>query len=219
MGGCLANMTYQPGGRPAAYPSAGQVRKNRQGIPWFMGCFLMFFGFVLGLITLALGALWYFGTAPSNSPLPVRPTPTGTPDISAQISEGYINTEIQRQIRSTNYTLGVVNLKDIVINIRQGNLIDVQVRVGSPVADFDITLTERVAVADGQITLKAEGNPKVGNGNIPIDLTQIINVVNRDIIQPRLNDAAAKVQINGRTLRLNDISTNNQLIIVRLNAQ
>jgi hypothetical protein len=213
-------MTYQPDGRPSAYPSAGQVQRNRQGIPLFMGCFLMFFGFIVGVIALALGALWYFGSAPSTNPLPVRPTPTGTPDITAQINEGYINIEIQRQIKSNPINLGgVVGLKDLVISIKPNNLIDVQVKVGSPVADFDVSLTERVAVADGQITLRAEGNPRVGNGNIPIDITQIVNVVNRDIIQPRLNDAAAKIQVNGRNLRLIDINTTNQIITVKLNAQ
>jgi hypothetical protein len=219
-GGCLGKMTYQPGGQPSAYPSAGQVKRNRQGIPWFMGCFLMLFGFVVGVVALALGSLWYFGSAPTNNPLPVRPTPAGQADITAQISEGYINTEIQRQIKSNPVSLGgVIGLKDLVVNVRAGNLIDVQLKVGSPVADFDISLTERVAVADGQITLRAEGNPKVGNGNIPIDITQIINVVNRDIIQPRLNDAAAKIAVNGRNLRLVDITTANQIITVKLNAQ
>lgn len=213
-------MVYQPNGRPAAFPSPGQVQRSRRGIPWVAGCALMLFGFILGVIALLLGALWYFGTGKDSAPLPVRPTATGTPDIAAQISESYLNTEIKRQIKANPVTIGgVVGLSDLVVKIQPGNLLEVQAKIGSPIADFDVTINERIAVQNGQIVLRAEGNPTVGKGNLPIDVSLVVNVINRDVVQPRINEAAAKVQINGRLLRLTEISTITQLITVKLQVQ
>ncbi|MEI7555411.1 hypothetical protein [Candidatus Chlorohelix sp.] len=216
-------MSYRPSVPPTSNPnyiSPGRVKNNRRGVPWLAGCGLLGFGFLLGVVGLVIGALFWFGSPASNQPLPTRQPLPGVPDLSATLSESYLNAEIAREAKSNPLSIaGIVSLKDIVIKILPNEQIQVDVKVGNALVDFDVSVLESIGVVNGQIAVRAIGEPKVGKGNLPVNVNTVVQVVNTTIVEPQINNNVATIKVNERLLRLLDLQTANGQITVRYRAQ
>jgi hypothetical protein len=138
------------------------------------------------------------------------------PDLSATLSESYLNAEIAKELKTNSPSLaGIVSVKDIVVKILPNEQIEVAARVGNPFVDFDITITESMSVINGQIALKAIGQPKVGKGNLPFDLNSVVQGINNLVVEPQINKNVANVKVNDRILKLIDLQTAAGLVTVR----
>jgi hypothetical protein len=224
-------MSYRPPGQssnPGGYPppgrgnfvSPGQVRLTRRGsIPWLIGCGLIALGFVLGVVGLFLGAILYFGAPASSTPLPARQPQPGTSDITATVSEGYINTIVAQELNKNPQSIaGIISVKEIVVKVLPNEQIQVDVRVGNALVDFDISVTENIGVVNGKLEVRAVGEPKVGRGTLPVNVNSIIETVNNLVVEPQLNLNALNIKVNNQQLRLTDIQTTTGSVIVRYRA-
>lgn len=213
--------SYQQPGNSNRYVSPGKVRDGRKkGIPWLLGCGLLLMGFVFGVAGVLILAMLIFGTPVSNQSFPNRQPVPGVPDLSATLSESYLNTATVREIKANPYTIaGIFSLKDINIRVLPGQQFEINAKLGNNLVDFDVTVTESASVVNNKIVLRAIGEPKVGKGNLPISTNQVVQAINDSLIEPQLNRSAATIKVNDRLLTLIDLETQRGLLIVRYNAK
>ncbi len=212
---------FQQPGNSNRYVSPGKVRDGRKkGIPWVLGCGLLLMGFVLGVAGILILALLVFGSPVSNQPFPARQPVPGITDLSATLSESYLNAETLREVKANPYTIaGIFSLKDISIKILPGQQFEINAKLGNSLVDFDVSVTESASVVNNKIVLRAIGEPKVGKGNLPISTNQVVQAINDNLIEPQLNRSAATIKVNDRQLNLIDLETQRGLLIVRYNAR
>lgn len=218
-------MSYSPGPpRPPGYPpsASGRATTTRRGgsSSGLVGCGTFIMGFVLALV---LGALAYFFlyiyNPNPNQPLPRPPEQAGTPDITATLSESYLNKEIARQLQSRAVRAGPVELSDVVIKVLNNAQIEVTMRAKSGPASFDLTVTEQVSVQGGQVQLVAVGQPRATSGQLPPGINAILDQVNNEFIEPQINQQLTQITINSRNVRLTGLTSSPGLLTVRANIQ
>lgn len=212
---------YQPPAGPGSYNVSGvKVRRKKSGgVPWLMGCGLLLFGIVIGVVGLLLFALFWFGTPVTNQPLP-RSDFKGTPDVAATISESYLNSTIAQFVNEKPISLGgLANVKDIVLRILPNQRIEATLRGGNNLVDFDIIVTEAIGLRDGKIALNPVGQPRVGKGDLPAGSDKLVELANTTIIEPQINQNLTQLKFNNRSYKLVDLSTAQGLITVKFNAQ
>ncbi len=213
-------MSYRPSGGKGAYNISNVHLRDRPArIPWLWSCGSLFLGFILGMIGLFLGALFYFGTPVSNNLIPGPPY-AGVADLSATLSENYLNSTIEKIVKSSTINLeGLATVKESLIRIRPNQLIDLSLKLGNSMIDFDVTATEKIGLVNGKIVLQPVGQPKVGQGNLPFGGDKVVELANTTLIQPEINKALADVIINKRSFRVVDVTTSQGLITLKFNVQ
>lgn len=209
---------YVPPAGPSNYNVSGaRVRRRGAGVPWLAGCGLLLLGAFIGALALFALAIFYFGSPPNNQPLPRRDF-TGTADVSATLSESYLNAALTKYVKDNPITLGgLLGVKDIVLNIQPNQRVGVQLRVSGGPAVIDINVTEAIGVQNGKIVLKPVGQPSVGKGNLPLPADKVVELANTIFVEPQINQNLAQVEIDKRKFQLVDVSTADGLITVRFN--
>jgi hypothetical protein len=177
----------------------------------------------VGAVGLGVGAVFFLGaTITSGGPLPsINPSsPPGTPDISTDLSQGYINAELHRSIQAKPVDLiGLATLTDLVLEIRDNSQIYAQASVKSSVAEFKVGITEQISVQNNLIIVRSVGNPQFGNATIPVNINDIINAINANLVQPQINKYLTNTTVNGRSLKLIGLSTIPGIITAKFNVQ
>lgn len=193
-------------------------RAGGGGIPWVAGCGLLLLGMFIGALGLFFLAIFYFGSPASNQPLPRRDF-TGSADLSATMSESYLNTTLAKYVKDNPISLGgVIGVKDVVLNIQPNQRINVQLRVAGGPAVIDINVSEAIGVQNNRIVLKPVGQPSVGKGNLPLPAEKIVELANSAFVEPQINQSVAQVEIDNRKFQLVDALTADGLVTVKFNA-
>ncbi len=209
---------YNPNG-PAYSPGAPPTRRRSGG--GLLGCGTFILGFLTAAVIAGIAVFFlYFYNPNGNQPLPRPTNPSGTPDITATLSQQYLNNEISRSFAGKPFKAGSVDLKDVVITVKADSLIDVAMRATyGGVANFDLTITEQVIIQNGQIRLTIAGQPKLTNGQLPPGVDAILQQINTQAIEPKINTLVNQITVNGRTLKLTGISSTPGLLTVQSNLQ
>ncbi len=213
---------YVPPAGPSSYNVSGvrvRGRSRGAGIPWVIGCGLLLLGMIVGAVGLFLLALFWFGSPASNQPLP-RSEAKGTADLSATLSEDYLNATLNKYLKESPVNLGgIANVKDVVLKIQPNQRVDVTLRLGNSFIDFDIGVTEALGVKQNKLVLVPVGQPRVGKGNLPVGADKVVELANSTLIEPEINKSLAQVKIDNRPFVLVDTATAAGLITIRFNAQ
>jgi hypothetical protein len=219
----------QPGQRPSAVrPGSPAPRPPGTRAPrpaprpnsrWMLGCGMFFFGFLVAALigAVAVFFLYFYDPGISSAPLP-RPTQVaGTPDLTATLSQTYLNKEISQQINGKTSQAGPVQIRDIVVTIQADSLLDITVRASSGPFGFEMGLTERIYVQNGQIKLEAVGQPKVMSGQLPPSVNTILDAINNFFIIPQINQQIADIKVKDRAVNLLELTTTPGFITVKAN--
>ncbi len=212
-----AGRTIPRTGNGAARPSR-PTQKPRRG---FSG-WALFWMFILGLLTAALAGavalffLFFNGSNP-NGPLNRPPAQVGTPDFNATISQTYLNTELSNQLKAAPFKSGPLEVRDIVLKIQGNSQIEMDLRVGYQSFNFDISINEEISTQNGQINLRAVGKPAVQGSLLPSEINTVVELINNKYIEPQLNREISQIQVNGRPVKLLEITTIPGFIQVKAN--
>lgn len=180
--------------------------------------------FFLGIVfTLLIGGIavffLYFYNPNPNAPLPRPAAQSGAPDLTATLSQTYLNNEISRGLSAKPFEAGSVLIRDIVVVIKADSQMDITMRASTGPATFDLLVTESLSVQNGKIKLGIVGQPKVTGGALPPSITQILDQVNTQYIEPQINNEVAAININQRPLVLTGITTSPGFITIMTNVQ
>ena len=205
-----------PPGPPPPRPVARRQRQSGGG-----GCLPFVLGFLTAVIIGgAVVAFLYFYNPNGNNPLPRPSNAPGTPDISATLSQQYINNEISRQLKSQPFKAGTVTLNDVTITVQNNAQVDIALRANyNGLANFDLTVTEQLTVQNGLIKLTVVGQPKLTNGQLPPGVDGILQQINTQFIEPKLNQQVTQIAINQRNLKLVGLTSTPGLLTVQANVQ
>ena len=217
-GGGRPNGGYPPGpGGPAPMrvQRPGPARSSGGGF----GCGSFILGFLTAAVLAGVGVFFlYFYNPNANSPLPRPTNAPGTPDISATLSQEYLNNEISRTLTSNPFKVSGITLQDAVITVKENSQIDVAMRA-TGVVSFDLTATEQVTVENGQIKLTLVGQPRMTNGQLPPAAGDILQQINTGFIEPHINEQVTQIMVDGRKLTLTGITTTSGLLTVQAKVQ
>jgi hypothetical protein len=178
---------------------------------FFLG---MVFAIVLGAV--AVFFLYFYNPNP-NAPLPRPPAQSGTPDLSATLSQTYLNREISDALSVKPYQAGAITIRDIVVEVKGDSQMDVTMRASTGPATFDLLVTEDLSVEGGKVKITIVGQPKVTGGALPPSAGQLMDQVNTQFIEPQINNQVGALNINGRSLQLTGIGTQPGLITLNGN--
>jgi hypothetical protein len=209
-------MSHNPGPPPPYYPpqqgySNREPRRTqpppRQGRAGF-GFAMFFLGMVFAVL-LGAGAVYflYFYNPNPGAPLPRPAAQSGTPDLSATLSQTYLNREIANSLSAKPFQAGAVTIRDIVVQVKGDSQMDISMRASTGPATFDLLVTESLSVQNGKVKITIIGQPKVTGGALPPSAGQIMDQVNNQFIEPQINNQVNALNINGGTLQLTGIST------------
>ncbi len=222
-------MSYNPGPPPPYSPqpppgysnrNVRQVkpppRRSRAGFGFAMFFLGTFFTLLIGGI--AFFFLYFYNPNP-NAPLPRPADQAGAPDLTATLSQTYLNKEISRGLNAQPFQAGNVLIRDIVVQIKANSQMDITMRASTGPATFDLLVTESLAVQNGKIKISIVGQPKVTGGALPPAVNQILDQVNSQFIEPQINNEVAAININQRPLVLTGITSSPGFITVMTNVQ
>lgn len=183
-----------------------------------MGCGTFILGFVVAAVLASVAVFFlYFYNPNPNTPLDRPPDQVGTPDITATLSQTYLNREIQRQLNGQPFKAGPVEIKDVVLKIQGNSQVEIDLSATSGPASFTLSVTEQVIVQNGRVDLNVIGQPRLTNGTLPPGINSILETVNNQFIEPQINEQVTKIAINQRPIRLIGISSSPGLLTVRAN--
>lgn len=220
-------MSHNPGPPPyypqqQGYPNRESRRMRppqQQGRAGF-GFAMFFLGMVFAVLLggVAIYFLYFYNSNP-NAPLPRPASQTGTPDLSATLSQTYLNREISQALSAKPFQAGAVTIRDIVVQVKADSQMDITMRASSGPATFDLLVTESLAVQNGKVKLSIVGQPKVTGGALPPGVGQIMDQVNTQFIEPQINSQVSALNINGGSLQLTSINSAPGLITISGNIQ
>ena len=216
-------MSHNPGPPPPYYPpqqgytnrtsrrTQPPPRQSRAGFGFAMFFLGMVFAVLLGAV--AVFFLYFYNPNP-NAPLPRPAAQSGTPDLSATLSQTYLNRDISGALSAKPYQAGAVTIRDIVVEVKADSQMDVTMRASTGPATFDLLVTESLSVENGKVKISVIGQPKVTGGALPASSSQIMGQVNTQFIEPQINNQVTALNINGGKLQLTGISSAPGLITV-----
>jgi hypothetical protein len=130
-------------------------------IAWWQVLGLMLAG---SLLTIALFVIWltfFAGVQENTNPLTIPPT-SGKPDLNAQVSQEYVNREIASILTKKPVSiLGVVEVKQVVVQFSPGSVMDSKVRVTALGRQFDFNIKDTIEVRGNQVALTLKEDPKL----------------------------------------------------------
>ena len=220
-------MSRQPGPPPPYYPQqpgytgrdARRIQPPRQSRAGF-GFAMFMLGVLFTVIAAGIAVFFlYFYNPNPNAPLPRPAAQADAPDLAATLSQTYLNREISRSLSAKPFQAGSVLIRDIVVVIKADSQMDVTMRASTGPATFDLLVTESLAVENGKIKINIVGQPKVTGGALPPGVTQLLDQVNTQFIEPQINNEVNSVSINQRPLQLTAISTTPGFITLKTTVQ
>ncbi len=205
--------------RTTVAPTSRPPQRRPQGSGWGLGCGMFLLGFVVAAVIAGVTVffLYFYNPDPLNGPLNRPPEQSGTPDINATLSQTYLNKEITRQLNGKPIKAGPVEIRDLVINIQANSRIEIQVRAASGPVTFDLSITEQVSIQNGQVKLDATGQPKITGGQLPVGVNTIVEAINTQFVEPQINQQVSKIAVNGRPVRLLDLTTSPGFLNIKAN--
>lgn len=152
--------------------------KLRQGVRWWQALGFMLLGSFLTIGLLWLWLLLTAGTPVSSLPLTL-PAPSGKPDLTASVSQEYINREIAVALAKTPISvLGVATIKEVVLEFQSAAAINIKARLVAFDRQFEFTIPNSVALKNNKVSLNLREDVKLGA--IPLGiLNDAIEQVNR----------------------------------------
>lgn len=204
---------------PATPPPRPRSASRRGKISWLSGCFLFIIGIGLGMV-LVLGGGYFYFSSPTSSQTLVLPPFSGNPDIQIELSQEYLNSEISNNLKANPLKLlNIISLKGLTLAIQPNSQIQINGLLNTPITDLTLGITEQVSSSNGLVVVKSVGNPRLGNNNLPFDINSLVDELNRNEIQPQINQYVTKAAVNGRTLRLTSLTTISGALVAKFQAQ
>ena len=211
----LARLLPAAGSR--ARGSRGAGRGHRRS-PWFV------IGWLLGLLGGAAGLFFLLLIAPRHSLLPQVP-PFTDPDITISISESYLNSQAQEQLRTTNpIVLPYVSVTSVELDLQPGNRMRLQPTFHAAVVDVAATVENNVRLDNGQLALQMNGDPKIQDIPIPLDwlpfdlpqqVRQGVDRINNELLSSELNRQIS-AGFGSAAFRITAITTDETAITFKL---
>ncbi len=214
-------MSHQPVVQtPDPNPPEKTGKRQRQGGSIGKGCGLFVLGFVLAVILIAATIFFlyfYNNRPPSNLVRP--PVQTSVPDITATFSQTYLNREITRQLGITKYKAGPVELVDLVVRIKEGAQVELDIKAITGPFHVDLSVTELIIIQDGLVKLDLVGSPRLMGGFLPPGINGLLDIINTQFIEPQLNQQLTKIIVNQRPIRITGATSTEGLLTVRANVE
>jgi hypothetical protein len=157
-------------------------RRRARFIGWWQGLLFMLAGGVLSILLLVLYITMFVGSAQNNLPLALPPA-SGKADLTAQVSQEYANREIAAILDKTPVNiLGVVEVKQVVVQFSPGSVLDSKVRVTAFGRQLDFNIKDTVQVRGNQVALTLKEDPKLGGLGLPVGiLNGVLDQVNANV--------------------------------------
>ena len=174
-------MSNQLNNQPQATETIEHHRRARF-IGWWQAILFMLAGGVLSILLLVLYITVFVGSAQNNLPLTLPPT-SGKADLTAQVSQEYANREIAAiLVKAPVNILGVVEVKQVVVQFSPGSVLDAKVRVTAFGRQLDFNIKDTVQVRGNQVALTLKEDPKLGGLGLPVGiLNGVLDQVNANV--------------------------------------
>lgn len=158
--------------------------RNRPGrfIGWGQALLFMLAGGVLALGLAMLYLILFVGSPQDNTPLTLPPA-SGKADLTAQVSQEYVNREIATALTKKPVNiLGVVEVKQVVVQFNPGSVLDADVRIAAFGRQLDFNIKDTVQVRGNQVALALKEDPKLGGLGLPLGiLNGVLDQVNMSV--------------------------------------
>ena len=162
----------------------GPVITPRQGrfIGWWQALLFMVAG---GVLTAALAMLYlilFVGSPQNNTPLTLPPA-SGKADLTAEVSQEYVNREIASALTKQPVNiLGVVEVKQVVVQFNPDSVLAADVRIAAFGRQLDFNIKDTVEVRGNQVALTLKEDPKLGVLGLPLGiLNGVLDQVNLSV--------------------------------------
>ncbi|MDB5081711.1 MAG: hypothetical protein JWP00_3635 [Chloroflexi bacterium] len=151
-------------------------------IVWWQALGFMVAGSLLTILLLVLWLVLFTGV-PVNTTALTLPPPSGKADLTAQVSQEYVNREVAAILnRKPVSILGVVEVKQVVVQFNPNSVLDSNVRVTALGRQFDFIIKNTVEVRGNRVTLKLKEDPKLGGLGLPVGvLSGVVDQVNNSV--------------------------------------
>ncbi len=180
---------------------------------------------LLGLLGGALGLFLLLLIAPHHSLLSQVP-PFSNPDITISISENYLNTQAAQALKTTHpIVLPYVTVTGVEIDLQPGNKMRLQPTFHAAIFDVAATVENNVRLDNGQLALQMNGDPKLQDIPIPLDLLpfnlpqqvrQAVDQINNDLLSSEMNRQIS-AGFGSTEFRITSITTDDTTITFKLN--
>lgn len=173
-------MNNQVGNLP---PTPGiEHRRRARFIGWWQAALFMLAG---GILTVVLGILYitlFVGVAQNNLPLS-QPPASGKADLTAQVSQEYVNREIASILAKKPVNiLGVAEVKGVVVQFNPDQTLSATVRVAGFGRQLDFNIKDTVQVRGNQVALSLKENPQLDGLGLPVGLLDgVLDQVNANV--------------------------------------
>lgn len=157
-------------------------RRRARFIGWWQALLFMVAGGGLTVILLVLYITLFVGSAQNNLPLALPPA-SGKADLTAGVSQEYVNREIASILDKTPVNiLGVVEVKQVVVQFNSGSTLDARVRVTAFGRQLDFNIKDSLQVRGNQVALTLKEDPKLGGLGLPVGiLNGVLDQVNTNV--------------------------------------
>ncbi|MBN9390609.1 MAG: hypothetical protein J0I20_21440 [Chloroflexi bacterium] len=148
-------------------------------IGWWQALLFMVAG---GVLTIGLAILYlvlFVGSPQNNTPLTLPPV-SGKADLTAQVSQEYVNREIASALTKKPVNiLGVVDVKQVVVEFNPDSVLAADVRIAAFGRQLDFNIKDIVQVRGNQVALTLKEDPKLGGLGLPLGiLNGVLDQVN-----------------------------------------
>lgn len=217
---------YNPNANQPIYPAPPPSQRPRPNPPArrklspLAGCSLFVIGIALGIV-LTLGFGYFYLVSSSSGAVLIVPPNSGNPDITIELSQEYLNSQISSNLKANPVKLlNIVSVKGLTLGINPNSQIDVNGLLNTPLGDVTLGITEQVSASNGLVVVKSIGKPRLGNNNLPFDINGLVDELNRDFIQPQINQYVKKsANANGKPFLLTGLSTISGALVADFQAQ
>lgn len=170
-----------------------QPRPKGPVIVWWHALLYMLAGSVITILLLVLWIAFFTGVPATNTPLTPPPT-SGKPDLTAELSQEYVNREIAAYLnKSPVSVLGIVQVKQVVVQFSPDSVLDANIRISALGRQLDINIKDKVEVRGNQLTLSLKENPKVEGLGLPTaTVNGALDQINANVAS-QLNQLVASV--------------------------
>ena len=166
-------------------PRPGGIIEHRRRvrfIGWWQALLFMLAGGILTVILATLYITLFVGSPQNNLPLNLPPA-SGKADLTAQVSQEYVNREIASILTKKPVNiLGVVEIKQVVVQFSPGSTLDATVRVAALGRQLDFHIKDTVQVRGNQVALTLKEDPKLGFLGLPLGMLDgVLDQVNTSV--------------------------------------
>ncbi len=179
-----------------------KLKQARSGLKWWQALGFMFGGGLLTMTGLVIYFMLLAGILPSSTPL-AQPEPSGKVDLTARLSQEYVNFEVMRSLSKNPISvLGVGQVKQITLQFSSNSVIDVSSRVVVLGKQFDVKSKQTIFVKDNKVAIVLVEEPQLEGFGVPVPILRgLVNDVNQkmaDQINQQLTSVSTGLDANGK---------------------